>query len=81
MPQEPPSRYWIIQHPGSGGDVVAKFDSNTNAKIIPDEIVDHNDFNIVEVSDRSALADKTIDHTGLTETKKTLLKEIYPVQS
>jgi hypothetical protein len=79
MPQGPPGRYWIIRHPGQDGGIVAKFDLDTNAEIIPDEVADYGDFVIQTVADRSALADKTIDQSGLSESEKELLEFVYPV--
>lgn len=80
MATQPPSGFWLIQHPSSGGDVVAKFDSQTNGQIITDEVASHSDFNIVEVADGSSLSDKTINQSGLSESEKDLLSKVYPVQ-
>jgi hypothetical protein len=59
---------------------VAKFDSDTDGEIIPDEITNHDSFIIQEVSDRSALVDATVDQTGLSQSDKDALEQVYPVQ-
>lgn len=74
-----PGRFWIIQHPSSGGDVVAKFDTQGDT-IIPDEVVNHGDFVVVEVADRSTLAGKTINQSNLSQKELDLLSQVYPVQ-
>lgn len=73
-----PGRFWIIQHPSSGGNVVAKFDTQGDTRI-SDDIADYQDFNLIEVSDRSALADKTIDQSGLSGDEIDLLSQVFPV--
>lgn len=74
-----PGRFWIIQHPSSTGAVVAKFDTPGETQI-PDDVADYSGFNIIEVADRSSLASKTIDQSGLTADEKELLAQVYPVE-
>lgn len=79
MAQNAPGRFWIIQHPSSGGDVAAKFDT-AGETLIPDEVANHSDFVIVEVADRSSLTSKTINQSNLTQTELDLLSQVYPVR-
>lgn len=80
MPEKAPGRYWIIRHPSTQGAIVAKFDSMTDADIIPNEIGEHSGFVIQKVADRSALVGKKIDQSGLSEEEKELLSTFYPVR-
>lgn len=78
MAQFAPSRFWVIQHPSSGGDIVAKFDTAGDT-IIPEDVAGHSDFNVIETSDRSSLASKTADQSGLSDDELALLSQVYPV--
>lgn len=74
-----PGRYWIIRHQGqSKPQVVAKFDT-AGETLIPDEVANHDTFQIMEVSSRSALADQTIDPSVLSSTEKELISQVYPI--
>lgn len=74
-----PGRYWIIRHQDqSKPQTVAKFDTDGETRI-PDDVMSHDTFNVLEVSGRSALADQEIDHSVLDSTEKELLSQIYPV--
>ena len=74
-----PSRLWIIRHPESQGAIVAKFDTAGETQI-PDVVADYDDFVIQSVSNRSALRDHEIDHSGLSEQDKEVLSMVYPVE-
>lgn len=74
-----PGRYWIIRHPSSQGAIVAKFDTQGETRV-PQEIVDSDDFRIQQVADRSALVDKSVDHSGLTDDELALLRQVYPTE-
>ena len=68
-----PSRFWIVRHPQSQGAIVAKFDT-VGETLIPDEIAEYDDFVIQKVSNRSALVEKEVDWSGLTENEKDRLR-------
>ena len=72
-----PGRYWIIRHPQSQGSIVAKFDT-AGATQIDEGVANYDDFVIQEVSDRSALADKEIEQSELSDSEKELLSQVYP---
>jgi len=78
MSESPPSRFWVIQHP-STEDVVAKFDTDTDVGFIPDEVANHEDFQISELSDRSSLINQTVDQSGLSDAEKEMLSKVYPI--
>lgn len=67
-----PSRYWVVMKPSEGGTVVAKADTAGQTQIDP-KIIDHDDFTVVSVPDRSALADKSVDDSVLTDEEKKIL--------
>lgn len=74
-----PGRYWIIRHPDSQGAIVGKFDTEGET-VIPEEVANHDSFKVQKVSDRSTLTNKTVDHSGLTESEKRVLEKVYPVE-
>jgi hypothetical protein len=71
-----PSRFWLVQHSSSNAPV-AKFDT-VGKTPIPDEIVDHNGFEIEGVDKREDLPD-LIDQSSLSKYEKEILSQIYPV--
>lgn len=76
-----PGRYWVIRHPASGDSkkTVAQFDTGRETQI-PDEVANHHDFQIQEVSGRSSLVD-SVDQSGLSDEERELLSKVFPVQS
>lgn len=79
MPTQAPGRFWVIMHPSSGGDVIAKFDT-AGRSLTPDTIAEYDDFTVVEVADRSELASNTVDQSALTDAEKDRLETVYPVE-
>jgi hypothetical protein len=73
-----PGRFWVVKHPSSDGNVIAKFDT-PGQTLIPEDVAGYDDFSIIEVSDRSTLASKTIDQSGLTQEELDLISEITQV--
>jgi len=75
-----PSRYYVIRHQDqSKPQVVAKFDTAGETQI-PDDVANHDTFQIVDVSSRSALVGQTIDHSLLSDSEYELLRQVYPVE-
>lgn len=58
--------------PSSSGAVVAKFDT-AGETYIDERITNHADFTVVSVDSKSALANKTIDTTVLTDEERDIL--------
>ena len=80
MVQKVPGRFWVIRHQDqSKPQVVAKFDTAGETQI-PDDVANHDTFQVLEVSDRGEMIDQTIDHSNLTESDKGVLGQVYPVQ-
>jgi hypothetical protein len=76
-----PSRYWIIRHQDqSNSQVVGKLDTAGETQI-PDDVANHDRFQVLEVSSRSALADKEIDHSVLTQGDKDVLSQVCQVDN
>lgn len=75
-----PGRYWVIRHPASGDPkkTVAQFDTAGETDI-PSDVSEYSDFQIQEVSGRSALLD-SVDQSGLSSDEKDLLSQVYPVE-
>ena len=72
MSETAPSRFWIIRKPDAQGAIVARFDTAGETRL-DDRIVEHDDFIIQSVPDRSALLDHEIDRSGLTEEERKIL--------
>lgn len=70
-----PGRWWIVRHPTSGGAIVAKFDG---VSTVPDSIAEYGDFVVQEVAGTSALTDKTVDWSGLSDSEIDRLIPHYP---
>ena len=67
-----PSRFWIVRKPHDKGAVVAKYDYAGETRI-DERIVEHDDFVIQSVPDRSALVDKELETDGLTDYEREIL--------
>lgn len=75
-----PNQFWIISHPESEGpkNAVAQFETSGET-LIPDEIANHDKFEIQELSSRDKLVG-SVDHSNLTDYEKEILKQVYPIQ-
>lgn len=74
-----PGRFWIARSPDSQGDIIAKMDTAGQTQV-PESIADYDGFIVQSVSDRSELANATVDQSGLSDTEKGRLSQIYPVR-
>ena len=72
MTEYAPARYWVVMKPSEQGAVVARFDTAGETPI-SQAIVDHDDFTVVSVPDRSSLTDKELDRSVLTEKEQEIL--------
>jgi hypothetical protein len=75
---ESDSKYWLIRHPGADGTVVARF-ATAPTWFIPDPVGEYEQFHIKSVPDRKTATATTIDQSGLTDSEKQRLSQVFPI--
>jgi hypothetical protein len=76
--QEVTHTYWVLRHPDTTGDAIARFDTG-GGFLLPDTISEYDDFVVESVADRQALTATTVDQSGLTDSEKQRIRDVFPI--